>query len=394
MSELGSLVVKLGLQDTGFQEGMKRLNSSMRNIQSEFKATTAGLGGYDKSLNTAKANVEKFTKSVDVQREIVKKHDDAYKKSKDTLDKNVKSHEKLKQQLTNVKGAYEESKNTLGENAKATIVLKKEYEQLGKEFKESEQKIKNNINTTQNWETKVNNATAKLKGLESELKQSSRELEIQSNKWVQLSNKIEPIGKKFSEVGSKVNAVGKGLTAAITVPIAGAGVAAVKMAADFEQGLSNIQSVSNASGEEMAKLKQLALDLGAETKYSAKEAASGIEELMKAGLSTEQVLNGGLKGALSLAAAGEIELKDAAEIASTALNAFKKDALSVGDAADILAGAANASATDVGELKYGLSMCSAVASGVGLTFKDTATALALFAQNGLTFSPVTGKLVA
>ncbi|KMP78834.1 tape measure protein, partial [Bacillus cereus] len=91
----------------------------------------------------------------------------------------------------------------------------------------------------------------------------------------------------------------------------------------------------------------------------------------------------GLEGALNLATAGELELGEAAEIASTALNAFKADHLSVADAANILSGAANASATDVRELKYGLSASSAVAAGAGLTFKDTATALAVFAQNGL-----------
>ncbi|MCQ6386461.1 phage tail tape measure protein, partial [Bacillus cereus] len=57
--------------------------------------------------------------------------------------------------------------------------------------------------------------------------------------------------------------------------------------------------------------------------------------------------------------------------------------LSVTDAANLLAGAANASATDVHELKYGLSASAAVAAGAGMTFKDTATALAVFAQNGL-----------
>jgi TP901 family phage tail tape measure protein len=61
-------------------------------------------------------------------------------------------------------------------------------------------------------------------------------------------------------------------------------------------------------------------------------------------------MGGGLKGALSLAAAGEIELADAAEIASTVLNSFRSDGLNVAQAADILAGAANASATSVQEM--------------------------------------------
>jgi TP901 family phage tail tape measure protein len=158
---------------------------------------------------------------------------------------------------------------------------------------------------------------------------------------------------------------------------------AITQAAQFERKMSGIKSVSGASAAEMEQLADLAKKAGESTSFSASEAAAGIEELLKAGLSVEQVLNGGLTGALDLAAAGELELADAAAIASTALNAFRDDGLSVSDAANILAGAANASATDVSELKFGLSAVSAVASGVGMSFEDTTTALATFAQNGL-----------
>lgn len=187
---------------------------------------------------------------------------------------------------------------------------------------------------------------------------------------------------ELQEVSGGFKAVGTAVT------MAGAGVAvglgmAVKKAADFEAQLSSIKAVSGATADEMKVLKAQALAAGARTKYSALQAAQGQEELIKAGLTVEQVLKGGLDGALDLAAAGELDLKEAAEIASTALNAFKADQLSVAKAGDILAGAANASATNVHELRYGLSMASAVASGVGATFQDTATALAVLAQNGL-----------
>lgn len=84
-----------------------------------------------------------------------------------------------------------------------------------------------------------------------------------------------------------------------------------------------------------------------------------------------------------MATAGELDLKEAAEITSTALNAFRRDGMTATQAANQLAGAANASATDVHELKYGLSMVAPVASGLGLSFRDTTNALAVFAQNGL-----------
>jgi phage-related protein len=184
--------------------------------------------------------------------------------------------------------------------------------------------------------------------------------------------KITDVAKN---VGATMTAMGTGMAV-------GLGFAA-KSAMDFESQLSSIKAVTGATNDEMAKISDLAEEMGAKTKYSSVEAAQGIEELLKAGVSLTDVMGGGLEGALSLAVAGELELADAAEIASTALNAFKKDGLTVSKAADILAGAANASATSVGELKYGLSASAAVASAVGLSFKDTSTALAVFAQNGL-----------
>jgi TP901 family phage tail tape measure protein len=198
-----------------------------------------------------------------------------------------------------------------------------------------------------------------------------------------LQKSLKDAQKAMQNAGKELSKVGDTLTKSISIPIAAIGTGAVMAAADFEEGMSKVKAVSGATGEQMQELQGLALQMGKDTKYSAKEAASGIEELIKAGVGVEDILAGGLSGALSLAAAGEIELADAAEIASTALNAFKNDNLSVAKAADILAGAANASATDVMELKMGLSQASAVASAVGLSFEDTVTTLAEFAQNGL-----------
>lgn len=157
----------------------------------------------------------------------------------------------------------------------------------------------------------------------------------------------------------------------------------IATAADFEAKMSNIKAVTGASAETMAQFDKAATKAGADTAFSASEAADAIGELAKAGVSTEDILNGGLTASLNLATAGELDLKEAAEITSTALNAFRRDGMTATQAANQLAGAANASATDVHELKYGLSMVAPVASGLGLSFRDTTNALAVFAQNGL-----------
>ncbi|MDD9148162.1 phage tail tape measure protein [Sporolactobacillus sp. CQH2019] len=238
------------------------------------------------------------------------------------------------------------------------------------------------------FQREVINTEQKLRDLDGKLKTTNTELANNGRAAGKLSQDYK---KAFDDAKkSSDNTFNSLKSAGSTVTVAGAGMAAglglvVKSAADFDQAMANAYSVM--APDEVNKFKgalqDLAIQMGAKTKYSATEAANGIGELLKAGVSVTDIMHGGLKGALDLATAGDLNLADAAQIASTALNAFKNDNLSVAQAGNILAGAANASATDVSELQFGLSAVSAVASGAGFTFKDTATALAEFAQNGL-----------
>lgn len=214
------------------------------------------------------------------------------------------------------------------------------------------------------------------------------EAENASKKFKSLSDRIETMSDKANKFGGNMQSAGADFAAPFLASGAavGAGLFVMgKKAADFEQQLSSVKSL--LSTDEFTKfggaLEKLAIDMGEKTKYSAMESAQGIEELIKAGVGVTDIVNGGLEGALTLAVAGNLDLAKASEITSTALNAFSADNLTVSKAADILAGGANASATSVEELQYGLSQVSAVASGVGLSFKDTSTALAVFANNGL-----------
>ncbi|MEK4167329.1 phage tail tape measure protein [Anoxybacillus sp. FSL W8-0104] len=236
------------------------------------------------------------------------------------------------------------------------------------------------------FQREIEKTEGQLRSLQSRLDETNGAIKQNASTWGQLQEKLNAIGQRAQEVGQRMQAVGQELAmsfGAATLAIGGALGIATKKSMDFEAQLSSIKSVSGATGQQMEQLKNLAIEMGAKTKYSGLEAAQGIEELIKAGVSLEDIMKGGLEGALSLATAGELDLAEAAEIASTALNAFKADSLSVSDAANLLAGGANASATSVKELKYGLSQVSAVAAGLGLSFKDTTTALALFANNGL-----------
>lgn len=170
--------------------------------------------------------------------------------------------------------------------------------------------------------------------------------------------------------------VGYGVAAAAAVGYV------VKSFADFDQSMSNVQAATHESAENMDLLREAAIQAGADTAFSASEAAGAIEELAKAGVSTADILNGGLKGSLDLAAAGGMGVADAAGIASIALTQFKLSGSDVGHVADLLAAGAGKAMGDVSDLGAALKQSGLVASQTGLSIEETTGALAAFAAAG------------
>lgn len=173
---------------------------------------------------------------------------------------------------------------------------------------------------------------------------------------------------------------GMGIAGAV---LAGGLAVAAKSAASFEKRLSGISAVSEATAKEMDQIRDKSLQLGKDTAFSAGESAQAIEELIKAGLSVKDVLNGAADATVNLAAAGEIDMPQAATIASNAMNQFGLAAKDMPKVADSIAGAANASAIDVGEFGQSLSQVGAVANLAGLSFEDTAVAIAELGNAGI-----------
>jgi len=201
-------------------------------------------------------------------------------------------------------------------------------------------------------------------------------------------------GVDQAEAGlAKVNKAGQQAEAGVTkagnamgvagLAIAGGIAVAVNSAANFEQRMSAVAAVSGATGSEMNKLSALALQLGKDTAFSATDAASAIEELVKAGISVPDVMNGAAQATVALAAAGEVALPEAATLAANAMNSFNLSAQDMPKVADLIAGAANASAIDVSQFGQSLQQVGAVANLAGVSFEDTATAIALMGNAGI-----------
>ncbi|WP_458412780.1 phage tail tape measure protein [Schinkia sp. CFF1] len=243
--------------------------------------------------------------------------------------------------------------------------------------------LKNQARQTQRALNQLGNDFRRGKIHQSQYTDSTERLVHELERLEREQNRISTLKTSFSNGLNTAKQVAS--IAAVGTAYAGTGLAlnSVKKAMNFEEQLSSIKAVTGISAEQLSLVRQESLKQGAATKYSAFEAAQGFEELLKAGMSLETSLNGGLNSSLNLATAGGLELSESAAFVSDALNGFKKDSMTAADAANILAGAANASSTGVREIGLGLSAVGPVADGLGVSFKEVNATLALFSNNSL-----------
>jgi TP901 family phage tail tape measure protein len=159
--------------------------------------------------------------------------------------------------------------------------------------------------------------------------------------------------------------------------------AILKTAADFDQAMSSVQAATHESADNMELLRTAAIDAGARTTFSATEAAGAIENLAKAGVDTADILSGGLDGALSLAAAGTLQVADAAEFVATALSQFKLKGDQATHVADLLAAGAGKAQGEVSDMALALDYAGVPAANLGVSIEQTAGTIALLSKNGV-----------
>lgn len=188
--------------------------------------------------------------------------------------------------------------------------------------------------------------------------------------------------ESVQSLSQQLRSVGQTMSLAVSAPLIAVGAAAITSASGFEQSMDIIAQVSGATGDQMDALRGQALQLGADTSFSAGEAADGMLELAKAGMTASQT-GDAIAGVMDLAAAGGLGLADAATITANAINAFGLQASDASSVANTFAAAANASSADVGNLARGFQMAGAVFSSNGQTVDDLAASLAILANNGI-----------
>lgn len=336
------------------------------------------------SKATGTAEIKKVGKALktgfDQGLAAVDRFDDRMDKAFKDLDQSAqKSGQAIKGQFSKpVKKAFTDVDK---EAARAAKGIARAFSALGVKSTKS---LKREIKTlTQAYKTLKHSGTATAKDLE--------------RAQVALRNKVRNLRAEFKKTGPEISGAFKkgtqavsGFRGALGLITGTAGLYAVKRAigsiittfAGFDDVMRSVGAVSGATADELEALREIARKMGRETRYSAVEAAEGLQFLGMAGLNVTQMIKA-LPGVLQMAASGGLELGQAADIATNVLDAYGFKVKDLGRVNDVLAKTFTSTNSVLGELAEAFKMVGPIAKGVGGDFEDLVAAIGMLHSSGI-----------
>ena len=314
------------------EESLKSLENEAKNAPTQMQQSLDGLNAKINTTQTELKEIDKLLKLDPTNTELLQQKQRALS---DEIGNTKEKLELLKNEEGEVQQKFQEGK-----------VSQEQYDALKRTIIETEQSL-------QSLENEVGSGSAKL---------------------AEISETSGKIGESLTSAGEKMLPV----TAAVT----GLGTAAVKTAADFDSSMSNVAAISGSSAEDMDKLRERAREMGAQTKFSAKEAGDAMGYMAMAGWDAQQMYDG-LPGIMNLAAASGEDLATTSDIVTDALTAFGMKAEDSSHFADVLAQASSSANTNVSMMGETFKYVAPVAGALGYNAEDTAVAIGLMANSGI-----------
>lgn len=186
---------------------------------------------------------------------------------------------------------------------------------------------------------------------------------------------------RLKAFGGKLKSIGSSLTTRITLPLALAGGAAIKMGFDFDKSMTKIKTLVGIAGNEVdamgVKVKQLATQTG----KSSNEAAEALFFITSAGLRGAEAMET-LEQSLKASALGLGETATVADLATSAMNAYGPEVLGAADATDVLVSAVREGKLEASELSATMGQVIPVASNMGVAFHEVGGAFAAMSRTG------------
>lgn len=285
----------------------------------------------------------------------------------------ISSMVKLKQEIGENARAYAQARLKVAELGRQISATKNPSKELVAEFNRQQAAM-------QKARSAIDRQRASLKQLESQNGLAGASLKQLIAREKELAINAERVAKAQNAQARAAGAISKNnATIASTAPYAsgvgmalGAGLAkSITIGAAFESDMAKVAAVSRASDEQLKQLTATARKLGAETQWSASEAAQGMQYLAMAGFKTNEIIET-MPGMLNLASAGAIDLASASDIASNILTGFGLSASDMNRVGDVLTNTFTQSNTTLQGLGATMKYAAPVAKAMGVSIEQAA----------------------
>ena len=291
--------------------------------------------------------------------------------------------EATRSRLENLKQQHDLLQKEIKETEGSTAGLEREKVKLEQRIKDTESALERQTQKLETTGVRLKEAgvdTGNLAQKDAELTAKIKELEAEQEK---AADGAASFGEKGAQAfGAIQQAIVAAGVATALKEIAGAFMECVGIAGDFEETMSTVEALSQSNTREMAALSDQAKELGANTKFTAKEAGDAMGYMAMAGWDATDMLNG-MDGVLQLAAASGEDLAMVSDIVTDSLSAFGLTAADTAHFSDVLAAAATNSNTNVAIMGETFKMSASVAGALGYSIEDVSVAMGLMANSGV-----------
>lgn len=341
------------------------------------------------SLKTAQKSLSDQLRDGDIDKAAYDKFQDKLTKARDRLTELKKQQEQIEAQFRSGeidKAAYDK------------FVAKVERAELKvRDLETAEHSLEENLRLGNISEEQYRAFRREIENTEGDIRYFTGELDKTEDKLREMGGAADDAGEDTEELGEKAEKTANGGLTIFTVALGNLVAEGIKTAArelkdftadvvktgmTFEASMSSVGAISGASAEDMQLLTDKAKEMGAQTKFTAAEAADAFQYMAMAGWKTEDMV-AGIDGVLSLAAASGESLGNTSDIVTDALTAFGLTAEDTQRFVDVLAAASSNANTNVAMMGETFRYAAPIAGSLGFTIEDVATAIGLMANSGI-----------
>jgi len=219
---------------------------------------------------------------------------------------------------------------------------------------------------------------AKIGGLERGLRDANRQF---TNFASGADRNAAMVGAKFQALGSRMSSVGRKMTMGLTLPIVGMGVAAFKMAADFDKSMAKITGLVGVQRDQVKAMEGDIKRMAGQYAKSASEAGEAMFFITSAGLRGADAM-GVLEASMKASTAGLGDTATIADLVTSAVNAYGADTLKASSATDILTAAVREGKLEASELAGSMGRVLPIASAMGVGFEEVGATFAALSRTG------------